>query len=183
MSLARELSTAGFAPRPGEPRLRAARLPDSRADHAAREVELLPETIRIARTVRSVAMKLSVPSEEFDGVVLRLAQGDGLRFFYEVTLVHRDPDLCVPLLSVEDQMEGEREWRAWSRFFDLPALVEREPGLYVDPDFRLPELPGPRRRGRLLTERRGAFALRRKQGHAARMTTRFSSERVIIAYE
>lgn len=183
MSLARELSTAGFAPRPGEPRQRALRLPDSRADHAAREVELLPETIRIMRSVQSVAMKLSVPSESFDGVALRLTQGEGLRFFYEVTLIHRDPDLCVPLLTVEDQIDGEREWREWARFFDLPALVEREPGLFVDPDFRLPELAAPRRRGRLLTERRGAFPLRRKQGHAARMATRFSNERVIIGAE
>lgn len=183
MTLAREHATAGSAPRPGEPRLREARLHDRRADNAARSVELSPETIQIARTVQSVAMRLSVPSEQYRGVVLRLAQGDGLRFFYEVALIHDDPDLCVPLVTVEDQIEGETEWRAWARFFDIPALVEQEPGLYVDPDFTMPELPAPRRRGRLLTERRGAFALRRKPGLISRMATRFDDKRVIISYE
>ena len=182
MPLVSEHATAGIAPRPGEPRLRAARLHDRRADDAARMVELSPQTILIARSVQSVAMKLSVPSECYVGVVLRLAQGDGLRFFYEVALIHQDPDLSVPLVTVEDQIEGEREWRAWARFFELPALVEQEPGLYVDPDFVMPELPAPRRRGRLLTERRGAFPLRRKTGAPARMTTRFEG-RVIISYE
>lgn len=182
MSLVNEHATAGSAPRPGEPRHRAAHLHDRRADGAARTVELSPEAILIARSVQSVAMKLSVPSESYVGVVLRLVQGDGLRFSYEVALIHQDPDLSVPLVTVEDQIEGETEWRAWARFFDLPALVEQEPGLYVDPDFHLPELPAPRRRGRLLTERRGAFPLRRKAGSPARLTTRFEG-RVIISYE
>ncbi|MBK9083460.1 MAG: hypothetical protein IPL88_15940 [Rhizobiales bacterium] len=173
-------SLPGAAPRPGDCAARALVQADPRADDRRRRVEISREGVVIQRRVATVAMRLALPASAFRGVGLAVAERDG-RIVYEIRLLHRDADLEAPLARLGDECEATAEWRLWARWFALPALVEREEGRFVDADAA--RGPAPRRRGRLLRERRTRFALRRKTGVAARMATTHSGEREIVCYE
>ena len=172
-------SLAGAAPRPGDCAARALVQADPRADDRRRRVEISREGVVIQRRVAAVAMRLALPASAFRGVGLAVAEREG-RIVYEIRLLHRDADLDAPLARFGDEREATAEWRLWARWFALPALVEREEGRFVDADARG---PAPRRRGRLLRERRTRFALRRKTGVPARMATSHRGEREIVCYE
>ena len=170
-SMERCLAPKLAAPRPGafEPRRLIAA--DPRADGRRREVTLGRDRVMIARSVAGVRMKIALASHAYRGVVLRLrGLWDG-RFTYEIVLVHRDPDLCVPLFEAQDDNEVQAEWRLWARFLGLPALVEREEGRAEADDATLADLSGtlaaPRRRGAAMSRRRPRFLARRKSGRGA----------------
>ena len=141
---------------------------DERTDDATRLVTLDRRHVCISRRRGGVSMHIGVPSRAYRGVALSLSPDER----WCVTLTHRDPGLSVPLASAPDDTEILASWRGWSRFFDLPALVEVDPGEYrvgADPQpVAASRRPMPRRRGRLVADRRPRFLLRRKTGAPVR---------------
>ncbi len=101
---------------------------DSRADNRRRSVLLARDRITIDRKYRGIAMRLSVPVSAYRGVCVGVRAGENGGFVYELRLTHRDPDLSVLLAEAQDESEIWAEWRASARFFDLPALIERNDG-------------------------------------------------------
>ena len=141
---------------------------DERTDDATRLVSLDRRHVRILRQREGVSMHIGVPSRAYRGVALSLSADER----WCITLTHADPELSVPLASAPDDTEILACWRGWSRFFDLPALVEVEAGEYrvgADPQAVAPgRSPAPRRRGRLVADRRPRFLVRRKTGMPTR---------------
>lgn len=154
---------------------------DARADDRCREVAFGPGAVMIARRVSGIAMRIRVPLSSYRGVALWLAEG---RTLHRIELLHRDPDLSVPLGEAADPQEIAAEWTAWADSLALPRLFEGEP-------CRLEEmrtqcgglLPAPRRRGSALARRRTRFSRRRRMGALERLATAYRGEREIIASE
>lgn len=187
------------APGPGQttplPSLRTA---DVRADLRARTVDLGPKQVTIARRLLGIDMRIGVPVHSYNGVSLSLTGGSdspesaasgsaatGAAATWRVTLLHRDPDLSVPLAEAQDDSDVIADWRAWSKFFGLPALVELEPGRFQASLDSRPISGSPRttcrRRGAMMTKRRARFLLRRRMGDKARCSQSHAGEREIIA--
>lgn len=159
---------------------------DRRADGHARTVSLSRDCIRIDRSLAGIAMRVAVPVRAYRGVTLSLLPDDtgGLR--YQLHLLHRDHDLSVLLDCAGTDADILADWRLWSRFFRLPALVERQDGLVEEADATLGGLPigrrsSVRRSSRSRSKRRPAFLARRKAGDAALTTIRHDGEREMIA--
>jgi hypothetical protein len=168
-------------PKPDRPiRIEAS---DPRADNRRRVIDLGPEAVVIRRAVKGVAMAIRVRPDAYRGVTLRLTGLSETGFRYEVRLLHRDPDLRVPLAEGEDRLAIEAQWRAWARFLRLPALVGRfETGdetanLAV---VEIPRRPWPRRRGKTVTARRARFLVRRKVGRSSPAPTIHCDPRVLF---
>ena len=131
-------------------------------------VEVDREAVLIRRTVAGVAMAIRVVSSAYRGVALRIAGLEEGRFQYEVRLLHRDPDLSVPLTEGEDKSAVEAQWREWVGFLRLPAFVGRTATADVQVNVDSVELarrvPSSRRRGGGAIARRPRFLTRRKVG-------------------
>lgn len=161
---------------------------DERADGALRSINLSRDCVRIDRRVGGVAMRVAVPVRAYRGVALTLGADAAGGLTYRLHLLHADRDLSVTLASAKDDLEIVADWRLWSRFFRLPALVERRPG-YVEPaDILLGGLPvgdaAPTRRpSRSRLKRRSLFGLRRKPGDLALTALSHGGEREIIAQD
>jgi hypothetical protein len=157
---------------------------DARADQSARTVSLERRRVLISRRLDGIDMRIGVPMGSYRGVALSLSKDDPA--LWQVTLVHRDPDLSIPLTVTPDDVDVIADWRSWSQFFMLPALLETEPGQFLAsletrPARATSASAKPRRRGRLLTRRRARFLVRRKSGRAERLQTCFRDEDEIIA--
>jgi hypothetical protein len=161
-------------PAPGCDPFRRFEAADPRADGGKRHIEVAKERIVIHRRVNGVAMKINVMAQTFKGVSLRLRATGAEGYTYQLALAHRDGDLTVVLEEAPDNFDIVANWRAWARFFGLPALVERRLG--IDELERpmvgavIANRPSPRRRGKWITARRPRFLVRRKVGEAKRMT-------------
>src|SRR4051794_41695800 len=72
----------------------------------------------------------------------------------QIELLHRDPDLSVPLLEAADPRLIASEWCAWANSLSLPRLFENFPA-----DCAPGESPvaAPRRRGSAVAKRRTRF--------------------------
>lgn len=119
-----------LAPAPGSQETLKWEAPDARADGRKRTVSLTRDLIVIARQRQGVSMRIALRPQAYAGVLLRFARTDGGGFGYEVSLLHRDPDLAVALARFDDEAEALRAWKAWARFVGAPALVERVAGEY-----------------------------------------------------
>lgn len=153
------------APRTGRPL--PAQPADRRADDHARTVSLSRDTVRIDRTVGGIAMRVAVPVRNYQGVALTLASDAEGALAYRLHLVHADRDLCVALDEASDDQDIVADWRLWSRFLRLPALVERRPGAVERADPSLGDLllgEGATERRPRRSRRRPRFLLRRKTG-------------------
>ncbi len=141
---------------------------DARSDNRRRIVEVARETVTIRRAVAGVAMAIRVESRAYRGVALRVTGLEDGRFYYEVRLAHRDPDLSVPLGEGEDLAAVEAQWREWVAFLRLPALAGRFESMDVQVNLDGAEIvrrtPCARRRGSALTARRPRFLKRRAPG-------------------
>lgn len=102
---------------------------DARADDCSRRVLVSSDRVTIDRRYRGIAMRLTIPVAAYEGVCVALKPAHAGGFRYEIRLAHRDAELSVPLAEAEDDSEIWADWRAWARFFGLPALVERNDGL------------------------------------------------------
>ncbi len=173
---------ADAAPSASPERMRVER-DDPRADNRGRVIDVAREAVTIHRTVARVAMTIHVPATAYRGVALRLSglSGGGA---CEVRLAHRDPDLCVLLTEGDDQAAIEARWRAWARFFGLPALVERIEAGALEASLEVVEIeprrPRPRRGGKASTPRRPRFLARRKVGHPSFTATVQGNPRVLF---
>lgn len=143
---------------------------DLRADGRRRQILLCRDRVTIERSFCGIAMRLSVPVATYRGVCVGLRQGPGGEFLYQVRLEHRDPDLSVLLAEAPDDSETWAEWRGWARYFNLPALIERNEGLAVwGPN---PGLSSAKAAARRRTKRR-------RPGFLARRFTRRTEGRVV----
>ncbi len=104
---------------------------DSRADDRRREVVVSRERVTIERNFRGIAMRLSIPVQAYQGVCVALTSGQSGHLRYQIRLDHSDAELSVPLAEAPDDSEIWADWRSWARFFNLPALVERNDGVAV----------------------------------------------------
>jgi uncharacterized protein DUF6101 len=155
---------------------------DPRSDNGRRVVDLAREAVIIRRAVAGVPMAIRIASRAYRGVALRITGLEDGCFHYQVTLLHSDPDLSVPLAEGDDQATAEAQWRDWVGFLGLPAFGGRtDSGIVqvniggVDLARRLPSL---RRRGRIVT-RRPRFLTRRKVGGPVPARTVCADPRVL----
>lgn len=159
---------------------------DARADGGRRMVWLDPRYVTIKRRLQGMKMHLSVPVENYLGVVMACEERpDGA--FYRISLAHRDPELCVTLKETCDRRRILDAWRSWAAFFAMPALVEHAvgEGKTIAPPrhgvtAHVSALP---RRLTPLAKRGLRRSLRRKTANATRRPTVFRGEREIICYE
>ena len=156
------------APTPGSRGVLRLEAPDGRADELRRVVLVARDRIVIARSVAGVFMQILLAPSAYRGVLLRLVSLDEAGFHYEISLVHHDPDFDVLLAQFDDEREANVEWDLWSRFLELPTLVERVEGAWEPARPITGEVvaskPRPRRRGRGMGSRRARFLTRRKVG-------------------
>ena len=142
---------------------------DRRADGQRRLIEVTRDCVRIDRRLQGIAMRVAVPVQAYRGVALSLRpEADG-SLTYQLDLLHKDEDLSVTLDFAEDDRDIVADWRLWSRFFRLPALVERQVGVIEEADATLGGLSlggaTPLRRApRTRSKRRPMFLKRRKVG-------------------
>lgn len=159
---------------------------DARADGGRRMVLLAPRRVTIKRRLQGMKMLLSVPVENYVGVVIACRERPN-GAFYHLSLAHRDPELCVTLKEASDQAEIVDAWRRWAVFFAMPALIESATGEWEAFDSPHSEAPAPTptfpRRRATLPNRRPRLLRRRKSGEIARLATVFRDEREIICYE
>jgi hypothetical protein len=149
---------------------------DARSDDRQREIAFGDRSVVIARRVAGIAMRVRVPLASYQGVRLSLAverEGEAL---HTIELLHRDPDLTVPLFQAADPRVIAAEWCAWANSLSLPRLFE---------DYSAPNeaMAPPRRRGSAVARRRTRFARRRKIGALSRLAVTYLDEREIISYE
>lgn len=159
---------------------------DRRADGHHRMVSLSRDTVRIDRRIDGIAMRVAVPVSAYRGVALSLIADGAGALHYQLHLLHRDQDLSVILDCAGDDADILADWRLWSRFFRLPALVERRAGLVEQADLTLGGLlvgpAGPSRRApRFRSKRRPSFLARRKAGNDRLSALCHLGEREIIA--
>ncbi len=159
---------------------------DRRADDHQRSISLSRDCIRIDRRLQGIAMRVAVPVNAYRGVALSLRPDAEGILSYQLDLLHADDDLSVTLDSAADDRDILADWRLWSRFFRLPALVEREAGRIETADATLGALmlgdrDPARRPSRSRFKRRPLFLQRRKTGVATAMPLVHSAEREIIA--
>lgn len=141
---------------------------DPRSDNRRRVIDICREAVVIRRVFAGMTMAVRVKTTAYRGVALRVAGLDDGRFRYEVKLLHRDPDLSVPLADGEDDAAAEAQWRDWVGFLGLPALVGRTNSSDVEVNIASIDLtlrtPAPRARGSSVARRRPRFLRRRKTG-------------------
>ena len=159
---------------------------DRRADGQRRQIEVTREIVRIDRRLHGIAMRVAVPVRAYRGVALSLTTGADGSLTYQLNLLHKDDDLSVTLDDAADDRDIVADWRLWSRFFRLPALVERETGVIEEAEVSLGGLAtGPRntlrRPARGRSKRRPAFLKRRKMGVAHAVPVVHADEREIVA--
>jgi hypothetical protein len=153
---------------------------DARSDDRRREIVFAGYSVVIARRVAGISMRVQVPLASYEGVRLSLGtEGQG-ETLHTIELLHRDPDLSVPLVEDADPRLIASEWCAWANSLSLPRLLEDFPA-----DSSPDESPvaAPRRRGSAVAKRRTRFARRRKTGAQQRLAVSYSGEREIISYE
>lgn len=154
--------------------------PDARADGGIRTIRLAPRNVRIERAVSGVKMRLSIPVEAYQGVVLTCEDVSGRRRF-RVTLAHGDPDLSVTLHQATDAPAILMIWQSWARFFSKPALYDEggnlnEPALHAAP-------ARPRRRNATLTKRRPRILMRRRPARVDHNLKIFAAARELFSRE
>lgn len=116
-----------------------------------------------------IPMSLRMKIAAFEGVAARVVPSDGgqpVRVVVE--LMHRDPQLSLPLLVAADMDEVVADWQAWAATLALPLILVEADGTTR----RLRERIGtvelmpvkPRRHRSVLRHRRPRFLMRRKPG-------------------
>ncbi|MDR3496074.1 MAG: DUF6101 family protein [Ancalomicrobiaceae bacterium] len=137
------------------------------------------------RLPSGIPMAMRMPMNVFEGVAVRMVnEADDVTIVIE--LLHRDPNLSVPLTVARDMDEVVADWRAWGRVLGLPLLTVDVDGSYRAVEDRLGALTighaRPRRRRSVLAKRRPRFLMRRRMGRASEPTVRIA-EREISSWE
>jgi hypothetical protein len=179
------------SPIAAKPSVRDARLTrsDARADGCIREIAFGRSSVVIARRIAGIAMQVRVPLASYRGVVLSVAssaegegEGEG-EALHTIELLHRDPDLSVPLFEARDVTKVAGEWNAWAQSLSLPRLLEGAEGQLESFEPAAAISPAPRRRGSAVAKRRTRFSRRRRMGTLQRLAVTYRDEREIVCYE
>ncbi len=148
----------GVDPRSGQPMGEAAVTLEA---HMAQVCRRLPS---------GIPMAMRLPMAAFEGVAARVIpdpQGDD-EGLVVIELLHRDPQLSLPLSVAEHLDDVVADWRAWARVLALPMLLVEGDGSWRALDDRLGSVvikaTRPRRRRSVLNGRRPRFLTRRKVG-------------------
>jgi hypothetical protein len=148
---------------------------DSRADGGVRTVWLTPRGVRIERAVSGVKMRLVVPIEAYQGVLLT-CQDTVERPLCRIILAHSDPDLSVSLHQGADTPAILEIWQGWARFLSRPALCAGTSVLHN-------AAACPRRRGVSLAKRRPRNLLRRRPARLAAPAKVLRVDRELFSWE
>jgi hypothetical protein len=103
---------------------------DPRADGKRRTVLLGERYVVIRRRLHGVKMHVAIPFENYRGIEIAHADDPAGRQF-RLSLVHRDPDLCVAIIISRDEAGVTNALRHWAARFAAPgaadAIMEPEP--------------------------------------------------------
>lgn len=159
---------------------------DLRADGARRVLRCDNRRVSISRSLQGIAMKIEVPATSYFGIVLSVFAGEDGEPFYRISMPHADPDFAICLYESRSDEDIVAVWKAWSKFFSLPKLLERAPGELICGEAMMGcvEVGARqkwRRRGAALGKRRSRMSLRRRTGDLTRMGAVYSEEAEIIA--
>lgn len=123
------------------------------------------------RLPSGIPMAMRLPMAIFEGVAVRMTAdpedpaGEGL---VVLELLHRDPNLSLPLSVARDLDDVVADWKAWARELSLPMLIVEVDGTWRAVETRLGAVVvrpcRPRRRRSVLAGRRPRFLVRRKVG-------------------
>jgi hypothetical protein len=128
---------------------------DARADFGARLVSFEIDRVCVERIYAGIWMRLTIPFQHFLGVLLASSPSGILR----LSLIHRDPDLCLLLNESDEESDVLAHFSEVARRLSLPRYVEAEAGQRHCLDLCL----GGILRGRVsVVRRRGAIAIRRR---------------------
>ena len=122
-----------------------------------------------------IPMAMRLPMAAFEGVAVRMVpetvgvdgdgRGDGIAV---VELMHRDPQLSLPLVTGHDMTEVVADWRAWAKVLGLPMLLVEVDGSWRTIETRIGQVVvgrvRPRRARSVMNGRRPRFLARRKTG-------------------
>jgi len=150
-------------------------VPDLRADGGIRTVWLTLRGVRIERSVSGVKMRLSIPIEAYQGVLLT-CQDNIERPLCRIILAHSDPDLSVNLHQGADTAAILQIWQGWARFLSRPALCAGASVLRN-------AAARPRRRGMSLAKRRPRILLRRRPARLAAPSKVLRGARELFSWE
>jgi hypothetical protein len=175
---------------------------DPRADGKRRTILLGERYVVIRRRFHGVKMHLAIPFENYRGIEIAHTDDAGGALF-RLSLVHRDPDLCVAVVVSGDEAAMTDALRYWTARFTAPDAAEAS----MDPSsgsgsasganaFEAPceaAAAGRRRASEPAALRSSAFSrarnkpcpARHRRGQACirRPPTMFRGEREIICYE
>ena len=149
---------------------------DARAAYGARLIGLAPDRVFIERLYAGIWMRLSIPFRHFSGVLLSCSANGLIR----LSLMHRDPDLCLILQESVDDTDVLAEFSDIARRLSLPRYIEPHEGQRLCLDLRLGSVlrgsrPILRRRGAVAIKRRPRFLVRRRMGERRLMKHIFTS--------
>ncbi|WP_210260373.1 DUF6101 family protein [Hongsoonwoonella zoysiae] len=150
------------------------------------EVYIDHETVVMKHRLAGLPLTVVLPMTAFNGVYARVMPGkSGETLTVSIGLHHRDPALCIELLSSESLEAAALCWRDWADVLSLP-LVAVEPDGSVETVeeagvSKNTQRPVIRRRVAALTNRRPRFLVRRKPGNRMHRPAVFAGEREIIA--
>ncbi len=138
-------------------------------------LEVANNTLNVTATAAASDGISTRPVSSFRGVGVAVRRGDGEPVF-NLTLVHENPRLSIPLSTSTEAAAVAREWQAWAKALNLPLLAVNEDGS-VHAELTtlgvvLAERPSPRRRGSALVGRRSRYARQRRAADAHRAPAR-----------
>lgn len=172
-----------------DPRVLPARfqVPTERGQPASADasVYLDERGVVVKRSLSGLPLTLSLPLDAYEGVAVRVVPEGAFAMTASVELLHRDPDLSLPLLVTRDMEAAAEDWEAWATALKLPMLVVDLDGAArsIGRPAAIPmDRPLPRRRVNQFANRRPRFLVRRKPGTKAPMPV-LSGLREIIAPE
>lgn len=127
------------------------------------------------RLPSGIPMAMRLPMAAFEGVAVRMVadtigadgepDGDGVAV---VELMHRDPNLSLPLSVARDLDDVVADWKAWARVLGLPMLIVEVDGSWRALESRIGQVVvgrvRPRRARSVMKGRRPRFLTRRKTG-------------------
>lgn len=139
---------------------------------ADKSYRLDPRGAVIRKTLScGLPISMALPARAFQGVAARAVEEADGQTTVTLELLHKDPQLCVPLLCANDMDDVAADWHSWSRLMKLPMLMVSADG-GVSPVQKLLGrimLEEPIRRRKRITnpKQRPSFLRRRKLGRVS----------------
>jgi hypothetical protein len=124
--------------------------------------------IRRVLKMSGLPVTVVLPARAFQGVAARAIEDNDGNVTVTLELLHKDPQLSVPLLVADDLDDVAADWRAWADEYRLPMLLIEADGVARTLEESLGAVKTtpakPRRKHRGTQPRRPRFLVRRKSG-------------------